>query len=119
MIRDVRDNQLLDCRGRPIGRVDGIVAAYAPGCQPRLVAIEVGIPAALRRLNRRLGDAVARWVERHGPRAPATHRIPWAAMTQVGIDITLAIDADETPLLDWERWIRRHVVDHLPFAERS
>jgi hypothetical protein len=114
IIRDVLDNQLVDRQGRPIGRVDGIIAVGEVGAQPRVAFIEVGVPTALRRINRALGDLAERWLTRFGPDGPAVRRVPWNAIKDVGIDVDLDIDADEQKMLAWEHWARDKLVARVP-----
>jgi hypothetical protein len=109
LVRDVLDNRLLDRRKRKMGRVDGVVLSVAPGEQPRVTHLEIGGVTLARRVHPRL----ARWLARRG-RPP--YRIPWARVRDVGIDVTVDVDAEKTPALAWERWIREKVIGRIPGA---
>ena len=58
LVRDLLDDQLVDNRHDPMGRVDGVVLALGEGRQPRIAFIESGITVSSGRLSRRLGHWV-------------------------------------------------------------
>ncbi|HEX8073129.1 MAG TPA: hypothetical protein VF546_24490 [Pyrinomonadaceae bacterium] len=116
LVRDCLDKQLVDRRGRKMGRVDGIVLAWEPGAQPRVVGIEVGAVTQAARLHPRLGAWLARFVRRRGRAQADPYRIPWAKVTPTGNDVTVGVEAERTPALAWERWLREHVIGRIPGA---
>jgi hypothetical protein len=100
--RDVLDKQLLDVKGRPFGKVDGVVLEVRADAPLRVVALEVGAATRLARLPRWL----TRPLGRLATRAHAT-RIPRSSVLSVARDIRVAIDATETPAWRVERWLAR------------
>ena len=114
IIRDVLDNQLIDRRGRKMGKVDGVVMVVRRGKPPRLAFIEVGASVLARRLGRRLEQLVQRAGRRWGLRRGEPFRIAWSKVRDIGIDVKVELDADETPVLKWEVWLRERVIRRIP-----
>ena len=113
-IGEILDQQLRDWDGRPMGMVDGLVLEQRAGQPPRVTHLQVGGPTLSYRVTRPLG-AVIRWfARRYGAGRGRPYRIPWAAVRDVDVDITVDVDARDTPALHWEEWIRRHLVERLP-----
>jgi hypothetical protein len=100
LIRDVLDSELVDRNHRRLGKVDGIVIELRDGRPPVLRYIETGWAAKVRRVHPKL----ARWLTR---RLRRPYRIPWTAIRDIGVDIQVALDARETPLLRTEERLRR------------
>ena len=116
LVRDCLDKQLIDRNGRKMGRVDGVVMEFERGVRPRVAFLEVGAVTQARRLNSRLAKWVERiskgWkVDRNDP-----FRIPWSKVVLSGIDVTVDVDAEETPALAWEKWLRRKIIGRIPGA---
>jgi len=114
LVRDVLDNQLIDVTGQNAGKVDGIVLELRDGAPPRVRFVESGPITLARRLNRHFG----RWVARHDARLGVGRgtpiRIP---ITRVMLDapsLRLDFNADGTPLMAFERWLRRTIVERIP-----
>lgn len=110
--REVLDQQVIDAHDRQIGRVDGIVLELRPGKPARVAYVVVGGTTLLWRLHRGL----AAWVERRlgGEGHPA--RIPWRQVVKIGLDVKVAVEAEQSPASRWERWIRDHIVSRIPGA---
>ena len=100
LIREVLDNQLVDRNQRRLGKIDGIVAEFREGRPPLLKCIETGWAAKARRIHPRLGE----WMRRRGA---TSYRIDWKAIRDVGVDVEVALEAKETPLLRMEKRLRR------------
>ena len=100
LIRKVLDIELVDRNQRRLGKVDGLVMELREGKPPVLLYMESGWAAKARRLHPRL----ARWARRW---AGAPYRIPWTAVRDVGVDLEIALEARETPLLRTENRLRR------------
>lgn len=82
LIRDCLDKQIDDRSRRRMGRVDGIVLELESGRPPRVAYIELGVKTLINRLSIRLGNAIARLLERrHIEYAP--YRIPWGKSKSV------------------------------------
>ena len=113
LIKDVLDNQLVDLHGRRMGKADGIIIELRKDKPPQLAYIEVGGPTLAARLHPRLGKWARGLAKRFGPGAE-TYRIPWSKLKSVGIDIVVLVDAEKTPVLAFEQWLREHVVSRIP-----
>ncbi|HET8549450.1 MAG TPA: hypothetical protein VFL57_15665 [Bryobacteraceae bacterium] len=98
LIRDILDTDVLDRNGRLMGKLDGIVAELRPGRPPVLKAIELGLATKARRLHRKLGRIVGR---RSKP-----FRIAWGDIQDIGIDATVKLEAEKTPVLAFEKRVR-------------
>jgi sporulation protein YlmC with PRC-barrel domain len=110
--REVLDQQVIDARGQQMGKVDGIVLELRPGEHARVTHVVVGGTTLLWRVNRRL----AAWVERRwGGEDHAAH-IPWRQVVKIGVDVKVDLEAERSPALRWERWIRDHVIGRIPGA---
>jgi hypothetical protein len=117
LIRDVLDKQLIDRNNQKMGKVDGLVMVLSEGAPPRVAYIEVGAMTLARRLNLRLGRWVARLCGKWGgARHVEPFRIPWAKVVVTGTDVTVGLDAEETPVRDWQKWLRRNVIERIPGA---
>lgn len=114
LIRDVLDNQLVDRDKRPLGKADGVVIVLRKGKPPRLAYIEVGMSTVAHRLSTRLGRFAERLGRKWGVRHGKPYRLPWAKVRDVGIDVDVDVVADETPLMDWEKWLNKHLVGRIP-----
>jgi hypothetical protein len=99
-----------------MGRVDGIVVEIDGDEQPRVASVEVGVVTQASRLHPRLGRWAARLAKRWGKAAGDPYRIPWAQITMTGVNVTAGVEAEETPALAWERWLRAKVVGRIPGA---
>jgi sporulation protein YlmC with PRC-barrel domain len=116
LIRDCLDKQLVDRHGHKLGRVDGIVMEVGGNSQPRITHIEVGAITQYRRIGARIARLVAALARRWGREHPDPYRIPWAQVVPTGIDVTVDVEAEETPALAWERWLRARVIGRIPGA---
>ena len=115
LIRDCLDKQVEDRSKRRMGRVDGIILEIEPGRPPRVAYIELGVKPLMNRLSRRLGNAIAHWMEsRHIESAP--YRIAWGKI-HVGLNkVEADVEAEKTPALEWELWLRKRIIGRIPGA---
>jgi hypothetical protein len=114
LIRDVLDNQLVDVKKRRMGKADGLVLVMRKDKPPRLAYIETGMSTLMHRLSARLGKFVERAGRRWGVRKGKPCRLAWAKVRHVGIDVELDVDADETSVLAWEKWLAKNLVGRIP-----
>ena len=115
LIRDCLDKQLLDQNKRPMGRVDGIILVVEPNRQPRVGYIEVGAMTLADRISPRLRQLLIRVMKRFRIRSER-YRLPWGRI-RVGLaQVTAQVEAETTPALEWELWLRKHVLRHIPGA---
>ena len=115
LIRDCLDKQIDDRSKRRMGRVDGIVLEVEPGRPPRVAYIELGVKTLMDRFSSRLGNAIAHLLKRrHLDYAP--YRIPWGKI-KVGLnEVRADVEAEKTPALEWELWLRKKVIGRIPGA---
>ena len=115
LIRDCLDKQIEDRFKRRMGRVDGIVLELEAGRPPRVAYVELGVVTLMNRLSRRLGKIVARLLKRFEiPGDP--YRIAWGKI-KVGLNTVHAdVEAEKTPALEWELWLRKKVIGRIPGA---
>jgi sporulation protein YlmC with PRC-barrel domain len=108
LIRDVLDNQIVDRNQCRLGKVDGIVIELREGKPPLLRYIETGWLTKARRVHPRLARWMGRWLSH-------PYRIPWTSIRDVGVDLEVALDARDTPLLRTEERLRR-ILSRIPGA---
>jgi hypothetical protein len=114
LARDILDLQLVDADGQRCGRADGVVLELGDG-PPRVVAIEQGWSVLAERLHPRLERWLAGLRRRVRVRRTARFEIAWETVSAVTFHhLKVEIDGLRSPTGDWERWLRRKVVDHLP-----
>ena len=116
VVRDLLDKQLVDADDRRIGKVDGLVLEYRDDEPLRLASIEVGAMTLGRRLHPRLerwAAALERWL---GVGRGEPYRIPFAKVRGIGLNIKVDLDVRQTPILAWQRWVRDHIIKHIPGA---
>jgi hypothetical protein len=119
LVRDVLDKQIYDANDVRVGKVDGLVLMPRQGRPPRVVALETSMPAAWRRVSRRLGDWVERFQHWLAPDLASDTRIRFEHVVHTGIDVNVDIDATKTTAFVWEDWIRKTFVEKLPGGKGS
>jgi hypothetical protein len=113
LVRDCLDEYLVDRNNRPMGRVDGIILEFEPGRQPRVVYIELGSITLADRLSGRLSSFISRMVKR---KSSDCYRIPWNKL-HIGLnEVTADVEAEKTPALEWELWLRKKIIGRIPGA---
>jgi hypothetical protein len=114
---DLLDRQLRDREGRLCGKVDDLELRREEGSPDLLVSAVLTGPGMLAyRLGRR---RLGRWLERtaHGAAAEDSAgltRIPMELIHQIGSTLDVAIDAADLASAGAERWVRDHVIGHIP-----
>jgi sporulation protein YlmC with PRC-barrel domain len=116
VIRDVLDNQLVDRNQHKMGKVDGIVMELRDGEPPRLKYLEVGMTTLARRIHPHLVGWVAALEQKWGAKRRESFQIPWSKVLDVGIDVDVDLEAESTPALDYEIWLREHLIGRIPGA---
>jgi hypothetical protein len=114
LVRDVLDKQLIDATNQKAGKVDGIVLELRVGEPPRVRYVEVGPITLARRLNHRLGEWMARLDARFGEGRGAPIRIPISRVSLEERALRLDLSAEGTPIMAFERWLRRKIVKRVP-----
>ena len=116
LVRDVLDNQLIDATNQNAGKVDGIVLELRANEPPIVRYVEVGPITLARRLNRRLGDWVAKWDARLGEGRGQPIRIPISRVALDEPSLRLDLAVERLPIMAFERWLRRTIVRRIPFS---
>lgn len=114
LIRDVLDNQLVDRNRRKMGKVDGIVIELREGQPPRLAYLETGITTLARRLHPRIQQWIAELERKWGKKESEPYRIPWSKVHNIGIDVEVDVEAEQTPALFYELWLRNRIISRIP-----
>jgi sporulation protein YlmC with PRC-barrel domain len=114
VIRDVLDNQLVDNKGCKIGKVDGVVIVLRKDKPPRLAYLEVGMSTLAHRLHPRLRKLAEILGKRWGVRGGKSYRIPFSKVKHIGIDVKVDLEAAETCLQDWEKWLNEKIIRRIP-----
>jgi hypothetical protein len=114
LIRDVLDAQVVDRRGRKLGRVDGIILELPADRPPRVRGIQIGAAVAAARVH----PALARWFTALAKRFglfsdPVVVGVDHIKDTGVDVRLDL-ISSDRPRLLHIEKWAREHIVARLP-----
>jgi len=103
------DRQVLDVHGVPIAVVDDLQLSEVPmGVE---IPQDTPPPVITALLS---GPALARRI--FGGRPPESRMIhtPWVAVRDVGVVIKLSVGRDTRDLSWTERWVRDHVIGHIP-----
>jgi hypothetical protein len=114
LIRDVLDKLLVDCDRTPLGRVDGIIFESDGGGPPRVIEIASGAATLAQRLSTRAATATHRFCRRIGLSWRKSVQLEWSKIKQIGREITVDEAASKSPLLGRERWLRDHIIRHVP-----
>jgi hypothetical protein len=114
LIRDLLDKLIIDRKGDPMGRVDGIVIVEEAGKQPRVERIEAGIVVLAARLHQKIGRWVRLAAARWGLRRGQPTRISVKKIKEMGIEVKVDVEGDQTPALAWEYFLRERVISKLP-----
>jgi hypothetical protein len=113
LVRDCLDKLLLDRNRRSMGRVDGIILELQPNRAPRVAYIEVGKRTVGDRLGGRLGELIVRLLP---GRSADRFRIAWGKL-HIGVnEVTADLEADKTPALAYELWLRKKIIGRIPGA---
>jgi hypothetical protein len=116
LVAEVLDEQLTDRNGTNAGRVDGIILLLRDGKPPLVTHVEVSPITLLARFNRRLGRWYAGQDARLGIGRGTPYRIPWPSLRRQGTTLRFDDDVESTPINALERWLRRTIVERLPWS---
>ena len=119
LAHDLLDKQMISSDREKVGRVDGIIIQLHERSAPRIIAVESGMETVLHRIHCGTGwlRALARRLGVEHAGAAAT--IPFTRIKTIGIDVRLSMTADETGANVWEDWLRRRVIDHIPWSGKE
>jgi hypothetical protein len=109
--RQLRDRDLVLC-----GKVDDLELERNESGSWYVTAVLTGPGHLLYRMGRR---TAGRWlgkltthIERSTLDDPG--RVPYDRVSAIGVTIDLAVDADDLGTFAVERWVRDHIVGHIP-----
>ncbi|HWU47841.1 MAG TPA: hypothetical protein VN133_13885 [Humibacter sp.] len=103
------DRQVLDRNGIPISTVADLELTDVPfeqeltGSEPAPVIV-----------NLLSGPVLATRVFGGRPPSSRWYRIPWNAITEIGVAVDLAVEGDTLDVTWVERWIRDRVIGRIP-----
>jgi hypothetical protein len=114
------DRQIVDRSGRLVGRVDDIAFAVDDDGVPYVDCLLTGQGALGQRIGGRVGRVLVAIADRfvESPPVPPL-RIPLAVVDRVDSAVRLRVDAAELPPSPVEAWLRRHLIDRIPGADRA
>jgi sporulation protein YlmC with PRC-barrel domain len=113
---EVLDQQVVDRKGELMGKVDGILLEVRSGRPPRVAALVIGGGTAARRVHPRLAVWLQKLQQRWGPTGGGPLEVPWSKVRKIGIDVQVDLEAERTPALAWEHWVRDHIIGRIPGA---
>jgi hypothetical protein len=117
IFRELLDKQIVDRDEERMGRVDAILVELRDSEPPVVTDLELGGVSIAHRVHPRLERWAERLHNRLGIRRSARYRIPWSKVLEVDIHrVKVDVHADDTPAMDWERWLRRNVIGKIPGA---
>jgi hypothetical protein len=116
LVRDCLDKQLVDRNGHKMGRVDAIILEVGGGRRPTVSAIEVGAVCQARRLHPKIGRLIKAISKKCGVVPQDPFRLPWSKAVSAGIEVIAGVEAEKTPALAWELWLRRNIIARIPGA---
>ncbi len=116
VVADLLDKLLIDVNWQHMGRVDGLSMEILPGEQPRITELCVGGTVLAHRLPGFIGRWSTAFLRRFGVRHGASFAIPWSRVMRVERVVRVDLNSDETEAMASSRWVRDHVVDHIPGA---
>ena len=96
-----------------MGMVDGLVLEVRDAGPPKVTHIAVGGVVLARRLSRPIRWLVLWFARRYGIRGGEPYRIPWSAVRDVGVSVTVDIDVRDSPAEHWEDRAGR-LVERVP-----
>jgi sporulation protein YlmC with PRC-barrel domain len=116
LARALLDQQVIDRNCELMGKVDGVVVELRKGKPPRVARLVIGGGAAARRVHPGFASWLVRWRRSWGPRNDESVEVPWSKVLKIGVDVQVDLDAERTPAMSWEHWIRDHIISRIPGA---
>jgi sporulation protein YlmC with PRC-barrel domain len=110
------DQQVTDRKGELMGKVDGVIVELRKAKPPRVAGLLIGGGTAAERVHAGWARWLLRWRRGWGPRHDEPLEVPWGKVLKIGVDVKVDLDAERTPALDWEHWIRDRIISRIPGA---
>ncbi|WP_422752247.1 hypothetical protein [Micromonospora sp. WMMD708] len=117
--RQVLDRQIVDADGVLLGKVDDVEFAIDERGVPYVAYLLTGQGALGRRIGGRVGRLLVALADRFAEEASAPLRIPLRQVARIDSAVRLRARADELPRPPVETWLRRHLIDRIPGADRA
>ena len=118
--RQLLDRQIVDATGRLVGKVDDVEFAVDADGFPYVAYLLSGQRALGQRIGGRVGRILTAVADRFTDDPPARPlRIPIADVDRVDSAVRLRPTARELPPQPAEAWLRRHLIDRIPGADRA
>lgn len=114
LLRDVLDQQIIDCNQTKAGKVDGIALEIRDNDPPRIAYLDIGSEPRARRISRRLERLVRKLRDRVHTEPSRPFQIPWSQVERVHISVNLRVDATEYSGFRVENWLREHIIRKIP-----
>jgi hypothetical protein len=115
------DHQLIDRDGMLAGNVDDLEVEVREDGEAHVVALVAGPGALWRRFDRR---RISTWLrDRVRTNFDGTEedpgRIPMRWVSDLGANVRLSVRRDELATFAGERWVRDHIIEHIPGSSRD
>ncbi|WP_431922943.1 hypothetical protein [Micromonospora wenchangensis] len=117
--RQLLDRQIVDADGLLLGKVDDVEFAVDERGVPYVSCLLTGQGALGRRIGGRVGWLLVALADRFTEEASAPLRIPFGQVARIDSAVRLRTRADELPRPPVETWLRRHLIDRIPGADRA
>ncbi|WKU08797.1 hypothetical protein [Micromonospora sp. HUAS LYJ1] len=117
--RQLLDRQIVDADGLLLGKVDDIEFAVDDGGLPYVACLLTGQGALGRRIGGQVGRLLVALADRFAEEASSPLRIPFGQVARIDSAVRLRARADELPRPPVETWLRRHLIDRIPGADRA
>jgi sporulation protein YlmC with PRC-barrel domain len=114
LLRDVLDQQVIDCTDRKAGKVDGIALEIRTGAPPRVAYLDIGPDTLARRFSGRLERLVLQLQRRLRGKESEPFQVPWSRIRHVGVSVNLSVDSRDSSADGFENWLRVHIIEKIP-----
>ncbi|WP_406043887.1 hypothetical protein OG799_05925 [Micromonospora sp. NBC_00898] len=120
LAKQLLDRQIVDRDGRLVGRVDDIAFAVDDEGFPYVDSLLTGQGALGQRMGGRIGRILVGIADRFVDDPPVRPiRIPLTMIERVDSTVRLRAAAADLPPAPVEDWLRRHLIDRIPGANRA
>ncbi|MEU5526659.1 hypothetical protein ABZ744_06920 [Micromonospora chersina] len=120
LAKQLLDRQIVDVDGRLVGRVDDIAFAVDEEGYPYVDCLLTGQGALGQRIGGRIGRLLVAVADRFTDDPPVLPlRVPLSQVDRVESAVRLRCPAADLPPSPVESWLRRHLIDRIPGANRA
>ncbi|MFG1660113.1 hypothetical protein ACGFIY_26600 [Micromonospora chersina] len=120
LAKQLLDRQIVDVDGRLVGRVDDIAFAVDEEGYPYVDCLLTGQAALGLRIGGRIGRILTAVADRFTDDPPAPPlRVLLTQVDRVDSVVRLRCPAADLPPSPVESWLRRHLIDRIPGADRA